>query len=278
MITYTNANGESITMNRDSTFRVVEFNGRGGADADVQMQKPPFFDGGQLVDVAFEERELELEVEIKSTDTAEHRRKLARVFNPKLKAGTLSYETSDGEWLIDCVATGVPQFPSKESSTGHQRCTVDLIAPNPYWRTPEIETSPTFEPLFKFPFEGSFEMGIQRDARIIDNDGDAPCPLQIEFNGPAENPRIENVTTGEYIKVKQTLQSSEVLKIDTTPGDKSVVIEESDGTQRNVFNWIDLQSTFFQLEVGENEIEYTADDDIQGAIVDMYYNKRYVGV
>ncbi len=68
------------------------------------------------------------------------------------------------------------------------------------------------------------------------------------------------------------------MKIDTTPGKKTVYFIEEDGTERNVFNWIDLESTFFQLVIGENEIQYTADNDIQGAEVNMYYQKRYVGV
>jgi len=144
--------------------------------------------------------------------------------------------------------------------------------------SPSIETEPTFEPLFSFPFSGTFEMGVQRDRRMINNDGDAPSPLEVEFHGPATNPKITNNTTGEYIKVNQTLGENEIMKIDTTPGKKTVYFIEEDGTERNVFNWIDLESTFFQLVIGENEIQYTADNDIQGAEVNMYYQKRYVGV
>src|SRR5699024_6843259 len=159
-----------------------------------------------------------------------------------------------------------------------QKALINLSCPNPYWQSPGITEEPAFEPLFEFPFEGEFEMGIQRDRRIINNDGDAPAPIQVEFFGPALNPKIINNTTSEYIKVNQMLEENEKMMIDTTDGIKSVFFVDEEGNERNVFNWIDLGSTFFKLEICENDIEYTADSVIQGVNVNIMYNKLYVGV
>jgi Phage tail protein len=230
-----------------------------------------------------QERAISLEVVILARDTTtllRQRQHLASIFNPKLGPGTLRYENGETVREIEAVPDGVPVFPSGRENRGltFQKALVNLLCPDPYWRSPEITEEPTFEPLFTFPFEGVFEMGMQRDQRIIVNDGDAPAPLIIEFHGPAVNPKITNITTGEFIKVNQTLQEGEVMKIDTSQGNKSVHFVQPDGTERNVFNWIDLNSTFFQLIVGENEIEYSADSDIQGAIVNIRYNKLYNAV
>ncbi|OAO79815.1 phage-related protein (tail protein) [Anoxybacillus flavithermus] len=210
----------------------------------------------------------------------QQRQYLASVFNPKLRQGILRYENGEVVREIEAVPDGVPVFPSGKDNRGptFQKAIVNLLCPNPFWKSTEIKEEPTFEPLFQFPFEGVFEIGVQRDLRIIMNDGDAPTPVFIEFHGPAVNPMIVNRTTGEFIKVNQTLGENEIMEIDTTPGKKSVYFVQPDGTKRNVFNWIDLESTFFQLVVGENEIEYSADSDIQGAIVNIRYNKLYNAV
>ena len=118
-------------------------------------------------------------------------------------------------------------------------------------------------------------MGISRDERLIVNDGDAPTPLVVEFYGPAVNPKVINETTGEFIQLNQTLGLEEVMRINTADGEKSVIFIDAEGVERNVFNWIDLDSTFFKLQVGENYLTYTADSDIQGAVVNFYYQNRY---
>jgi hypothetical protein len=281
-IIFTNARGQSVELKSSAPFLLQSIDGLGDVDADTQTQKSPFQDGSTYIDSVLQERSISLEIVIladKST-LLEKRQYLASVFNPKLGKGVLRYENGETIREIEAVPDGVPTFPSGQDNRGptFQKAIVNLLCPNPYWKSMEITEEPTFEPLFQFPFEGVFEMGMQRDQRIIVNDGDAPAPLIIEFYGPAVNPKITNKTTGEFIKVNQTLQEGEVMRIDTTPGNKSVYFVQPDGTERNVFNWIDLDSTFFQLVVGENEIEYSADSDIQGAIVNIRYKKLYNAV
>jgi hypothetical protein len=281
-IIFTNTKGQSVELKSSAPFLLQSIDGLGDVDADTQTQKSPFQDGSTYIDSVLQERAISLEIVIladKST-LLEKRQYLASVFNPKLGKGVLRYENGEIIREIEAVPDGVPVFPSGKENRGptFQKALVNLLCPNPFWKSPEITEEPTFEPLFQFPFEGVFEIGMQRDNRIIVNDGDAPTPVFIEFHGPAVNPKITNKTTGEFIKVNQTLQEGEVMKIDTTPGKKSVYFVQPDGTARNVFNWIDLESTFFQLVVGENEIEYSADSDIQGAVVNIKYHKLYNAV
>jgi hypothetical protein len=279
---YTSSDGRTIVL-FNSPFQLSKVEGIGDVDADIQSQKSPFQDGTTYIDSLMNERPISIELKISGRDSEElknNRRLLSSIFNPKLGPGLLQF--IDGTDIKEIIVESehVPIFPDGNSNRGetYQKAVIGLIANNPYWRSPSITEEPTFEPLFQFPFDGPFEMGVQRDERIIVNDGDAPAPLQIEFHGPAVNPIIINKTTGEYIKVNQTLGENEVMKIDTTPGQKSVYFVAADGTERNVFNWIDLGSTFFQLVIGENVIQYSADSDIQGAIVDISYSKLYVGI
>jgi Phage tail protein len=277
-LTYTNSLGESLTLS--GSFLVSKVTGLGDVDADIQTQKSPFQDGSSYLDSLLVERMINFEVGILGSghdDISSKRQQLSRVFNPKLGKGVLRYQYGTIVREIEAVPDSVPVFPSGNENRGisHQIAVITLLCPNPYWKSLDITEEPAFEPLFSFPFEGKFQMGIQRDQRIIVNDGDSPSPVYIEFYGPATNPIITNNTTGEYIKVNQTLGENEYMRIDTTRGKKSVEFVAEDGTVTNVFNWIDLGSTLFQLVIGENDIQYSADSDIQGAIVNIRYNKLY---
>lgn len=256
--------------------------GLGDVTASNQTQKAPFQDGSTYIDSLLEERIITLEIVITGVEqsVSDLRKTFASVFNPKLGLGLLVYEYGETVKEILAIPEHVPIYPSGQGnrSADYQAAMVTLKCPNPYWRTPEITEEPAFEPLFTFPYEGVFEMGMQRDQRVIVNDGDAPAPIYVEFYGPAVNPIITNLTTGEFIKVNRTLNEGEYMRIDTTRGRKSVEFVAPDGTVTNVFNWINLDSTFFQLVMGENQIEYSADSDIQGAIVNIRYNKLYTAV
>ncbi len=280
-LTFINAKGDSISFDGVS-FSLVSVNGLGDVEADNQTQKSPFQDGSTLIQTLLNERFVDLEFIVRGVDyqqVSERRREFSKVTNPKLGKGTLRYDNGFLVREIDAVAESVPVFPDGENrGNRHQRGMLTFLCPSPYWKSTSITEEPTFESLFQFPFEGTFEMGIQRDQRTIINDGDAPAPIYVEFYGAATNPVITNLTTGEFIKVNQTLNEGEFMRVDTTDGRKTVEFVSSDGTVTNVFNWIDLDSTFFKLAIGENIIEYSADSDIQGAIVNIRYSKLYNAV
>ena len=90
-------------------------------------------------------------------------------------------------------------------------------------------------------------------------------------------PCVINHATGEFIKVERTLTTDDTLYITTEFGNKKVEIERN-GVRNNAFNYIDLDSTFFQLKVGDNMIEYTTDNDLEPQSVEIRYRNRYLGV
>lgn len=280
--TFTNNRGEAIEF-FGSPFRLIEARGLGDVSADIQSERAPFQDGDTYISTRFEPRYVELDFIISGSDYADIEEKrvlLSRVTNPKIGLGELKYEYGDTVRTIQAVAESVPVFPSGRSNRTEFRQVAGLSfkCPNPYWRTLSIDASPTFEPLFQFPFEGTFQMGIARDERILSNLGDTDIPFTVEFYGPALNPRIDNVTTGEFIKVNQELLDGEYMRITTADNNKKVVFVDEFGVERNVFNWIDIDSTFFKLIQGDNYITYSADSDIQGAIVNFTYQQHYNSV
>ena len=113
---------------------------------------------------------------------------------------------------------------------------------------------------------------------LVTNSGDVPTPVKLLFLGPSINPIITNVTTGKFIKINKNIASNETLEINTGYGKKTVVIINADGSKSNAFNFIDLNSTFWELIVGDNIITYDADSGAGSAKVYMYFSNRYEGV
>lgn len=283
LLTFTNSRGESITFRDDSSFIISQITGLGDVDADVQMQRSPYQDGTTYIDSNLQPRPISFTVTILGdgdTDISYKRTQLARIFNPKLGVGTFEYKYGGVIRLIKAVAEHIPHFPTNEEnrSSFHQVALVNLICPNPYWQSPVVVEEPAFEPRFRFPIRGPFIMGVQRTDRIIFNDGDAPAPVQVDFYGPADRPMIENRTTGEFIRINKRLEENEILKIDTSDGMKSVVFVDEDGTETNVFHWIDLSSTFFKLDIGENDITCNCAISNNAKDFDIYYSKLYNAV
>lgn len=286
-LVFENSKGESIEL-FSHPYRLMRVDGLGDVGVDVQTQKVPFQDGESLIDTVLEPRYMQIEVKIigdNLEDVEAKRRRLASVFNPKLQLGTLRYIRGDMIREIDAVAETVPAFPDGSTNRGRtfQKAVINLIAPNPYWKSPIVTEEPmaAFVPLFEFPsddywFEDEdgnlyFEVGTEGERRTFVIEGDAEVPVKITFHGPSVNPEVRNNTTGEYIRVNRTLGPDDVLFIDT-----SNATVEING--QNVFNWIDLGSTFWKLQVGANEIQYTADSGKEEASLIVEWQERFISV
>jgi hypothetical protein len=282
-ITFTNSRGQSIELSNHAPYIFAKLDGLGDVDADIQTQKAPFQDGSTYTDSILSERLLTFEVAIIGNDFADVQQKrqyFATVFNPKLGEGTIRYENESGVKEIKAIPDNVPVFPSGMENRIHtfQRALVNLICPNPYWLD-EYETSKQMSFLMgglSFPLFLGSHFSQRSFKRKFMNSGDVPTPVSIDFYGPAFNPVIKNNTTGEFIQVNRTLEETDKLIISTEFGNKSVEIEDEQGNRTNVFNWIDLESSFFQLIQGENEIEYNSNNDSTKSRVIISYKNRYI--
>lgn len=88
---------------------------------------------------------------------------------------------------------------------------------------------------------------------------------------------MTNLTTGEYVQVNRTLTSDDVLFINTAFRNKIVEIERN-GIREDAFDYIDLGSTFFSLQLGDNLLQYSTQNDLNPQSVIIRYKKRYLGV
>lgn len=278
-VTFINARGESIELYHEPFF-LNKIEGLGDVAAETQSKKSPWQDGSTPLDTTFEERYISIEVVILD-NLLNNRQYISRVFNPKLGPGLLVYENDMVTRNIMAIAEHVPKFPDERPRLG-QKVMIELKCHNPYWLdASQVEELVVWEGGMEFPLVLPTEFARQSTskAKLLVNDGDVDTPITVSFKGPATAPiKIINMTTGEFIEVNQNLLDGEVLEINTSFGQKRVVKILPDGTVTNVFHYINLESTFFNLIQGNNLIDYSLGADYERAGVEITWRNRYLGI
>lgn len=278
---FTNARGKAFRFG-DAACGLVSVEGLGDVEASVQLSRAPFQDGATLVDTVLEPRYITMEFILRADNYAgvrQVRSTVSRALSPRLGAGLLKYVSGATVRQIYAVAETVPAFPDGAARGERwQRGMVTFVAPNPYWQ----DINPTNVKLedyvsnFSFPFSFPVSFAVRGDMRTLVNEGHAPAPVKITFRGESVNPKITKVDTGEFIRVKRTIPEGYSLVITTDFNNKAVRIIAPDGVESNAMGYIDLNSTFFQLDIGENKLSFITD----GGKPDVYveYRNLYLGV
>ncbi|MBO0586113.1 phage tail family protein [Sporosarcina sp. E16_8] len=284
MIKFTNKRGESIIFNQiGSPFGLNNFNGLGDVEADVQMSKSPFQDGSTYIDSLLSTRAINFDVTIFGTDDTDISRKrsqLSSVFNPKLGVGLLEYHYGDVVREIYAVPEHVPVFGAGFENRGrrHQKALIDLICPSPFWQdiNPTIIKLQDFVGNFFFPISFPASFSIRGDVENLLNAGDVSTPINVTFRGESVNPVITKVATGEFIRINRTIPAEHSLIITTGFNEKSVKIIDPYGVESNAMGYIDLDSTFMSLDVGENKLSFITDGGSPEVFIE--YRNLYLSV
>lgn len=280
---FTNSRGESVELKNSAPFLLEKPEGFGSPQARLITSKGVGQDGENYHETLMEGRDIRIEVAIlanSNIELFELRRSLNRIFNPKLKEGTLVYENDYGKWDIKAASVQAPVEGEKFSSS--QKMMIHLRASNPFWREiyAKSEEIAVWMGGLRFPLRLPTRFAVKSEPRMnIINKGDIKAPVEIEIVGPATNPKISNRHTEEFIKVNKTLDVTDRLYITTYFGEKRAFIKDNEGVETNVLNWIDLASTMdFGLEVGDNVIEFSSDDELLKARIFIKYRNLYIGV
>lgn len=282
-LTYINEKGDSLDIKYSFPYFFQSISGEDGLKNEISSFESYNQDGYSVSNTKLSYRSIDISGVLKGNDEKEiieRRNLLFTIFNPKLK-GQLIYEKGDKKKIIDCLVEEAPRF-SQRNIWKQENFIINLVCPNPYWQDvyeigEEISTwIGGWKLRFKLPFK--FKTRGETKKNIFNN-GHVETPIEIIFKGPALNPCIKNLSTGELIKINRELSSDDTLYITTAFGNKKVEIERN-GIRKNAFNYIDLDvdSTFFQLRVGDNMIEYITDNNLEPQSVEIRYRNRYLGV
>lgn len=280
-IIITNQNGESITLGNQAPYFLETIDGVGEVPVAIESQKAPKQDGSTYLDNVLDNRAVSIEgTIITKGDPAAvlmARRKMQKVLNPKLGSVAVTYHQGNQVREIKGLAETTPVFPGGQGSKGlyYQKFLLHLLCHQPFWLDTFYESREMSYLMggikFKLILPTVFSYrGFKRRAV---NEGDVATPVEIEFKGPATNPTVNNLTTGEFIKVNRELGEEDVLTINTAFGQKYVRING-----QNAFHYIDLDSVFWQLVPGENTLSYQSNNDSIKTRVVVRWKNRYVGL
>lgn len=265
--------GEQIILGNQAPFYLEKIDEALGVN--IENQKSPSQDGMTYIDNTLDIRAISIEGLIitrnNPIEVLEYKRKMQRVLNPKLGEVTIIYQGKE----IRAVVETTPIFPSSQGSRGlfYQKYLVNLICHNPFWVDPYYESGEMSYLMggikFRLSLPTSFSNRGFRKKCI--NDGDVANPVIIEFKGPATNPTVINMTTGEFIRVNRELSETDVLTISTEFGKKYVRVNGE-----NAFHYIDLDSVFWSLVPGDNILSYESNNDSIKTRVTVKWKDRYI--
>lgn len=285
-IIYRNSLGQELEITNTAPFLLQKFTD--SEDVNIYSSRGMNQDGNTYLGSNLDIRDFALQITLLAEDAEELinlREKVNKTFNPKNGEGYLIYKDDLKERKVKCIVNKIPFFEANRRNT-FQTCLISLTANNPYWTDllESREEIALWKGDFSFEFElvtGGIEIGHREPSLIVNvnNIGDVEAGMRVEFKALATltNPSILNVNTQEYIKINKTMVAGEIISVSTYFGDKKVE-SKLNGVNTNAFNYIDWESTFLQLDVGDNLFRYDATTGLDNLEVSIYYQPAYLGV
>ncbi len=289
-IVYENPLGQRVEFGLKRPYVLEKVSGIGAEDASLLTSEAAFVDGKSFGGLYLGDREVTATVHIHGADARalyENRQKLMALLcsgqSREGKMGRLEYENDFLKVWIPAVVKKGPQPGSKK---GGYFTSVQLVfyCPDPAWRGMEQQVGRIayVDGGMNFPLEIDQKEGVRFGARgysgVLYNEGDTPAPVEVSITGPAVNPEVRKMATGEYIRVRRQLYEGDTLTIRTDPFDTDVSITRASGAVEQAFGYLDLTSTFFRLEPGENKLQYFSEDDSTSSRIIVTSYSRYGGV
>lgn len=216
------------------------------------------------------------------------KRKLNSFVNPQ-EAITMFYS----DYKINFVPDETVKYSASTAENNEIFCKfkIDGTAPNPLF-SDDFETMSAFvmtTPSFHFPLilsQSLPDKGVifgKRTASLIvnlANKGSVAVGMKIIFkaNGTVVNPSLVNINTQEDFTINKTLVSGEEVEIVTSIGEKSVKGRIDNSDYVNYFMYKNIDSSWLQLEVGDNLFRYNAESGVDNLDVFVYFYNQYLEV
>ena len=210
-----------------------------------------------------------------------NRLNLYRWFSPKNWV-KLYYKTSER----DVYAEGYVESFSGSLFDNPQTFQISVICPDTYLH--DVDTTVLdasyVTALFEFPLDvgaSGVEMSTYDNTTsvLITNDSglDVGMIIQLKASGEVVNPIVYRRDTLEQFQLNFTMQSGDVIEINTARGRKSVTLIR-DGEETNIINYIGKNPTWHQLLTGDNQFTYGAEKGDILLTATFVYNTIYEGV
>lgn len=294
-------NGKTLRMGPGEDIDITAVTGLESSELDISTSDNALVDGASVDGKKIKPRPIHIEASFKSNkNNPENRANVIKFFNPKYTGKALITNMGVSR-NIEYELEGWT-FASVRNMDNKLKILVDLLCPDPYMLNVDNygKNMANISALFAFPWRmlstrmtsgkldypdkargmllGGMTMGYRTLYKevVLANDGDVPTGVQIQFvatRGPVTNPKITNTGTGQYMRVNVAMQQGDILLIDTNDRHQVITLNGV-----NYYQHIDRKSEPFKLAVGDNYLEYDADENYTNLDVNLFYAPKYLGV
>jgi hypothetical protein len=183
------------------------------------------------------------------------------------------------DYFLDVYVTATPTVDAREKCAKFQ---FSLSAAYPYWQKADKVAKALcgVERMFKFPWNISraYQFGQRTETQFanVANTGQLPVPFTAAFTATdtVTNPWVENVQTGDFMRIIKTMEPGETVVVENTHG-KTYVTSSVDGDIRGALS---LYSNLFRLDVGDNVLKPHADSGLEHLDVQITFAPEIPGV
>lgn len=281
----------TLKMGVGEPIKIVTVKGFEAPDYIIHTSSNATTDGTTVTGKKVDERMIDITFAIDDIHNTEiYRRDIQKFFNPKYTIKlrmNWCYSQAQIESEVDDF-----YWTEIESMWNYLEGNISLKCPYPYWSDLDNfgKNIASITPMFTFPLSfvnftdskdkqlNQLVMGYNTLSKevLLNNKGDVPTGVEVHFiakRGEVKNPKISLLDTGEFIEVIQDMKKNDVIVVNTNSGHKGIT---KNGV--NIFKEKNKLSSFFQLEIGDNRIEYDAVENYTNLDVRVYYTPKYLGV
>lgn len=260
-----NANGEILTLTgREDKYQLFQIDGLDQPKAQINISTISGLDGGLFNSSRLETRNIVIYIRING-DVEKNRIELYRFFKTK-EFCRFYFENGSRNVYADGYVDSAPC----PIFTNSEIIQISIICPNPYLIGVKSETIGTVEiqDLFSFPFAidvsdpvALSEISVNSEI-VIHNDSDSETGVTVtaDINADCDELTIKNTTTGDGITLEYSFLTNDEVIIETTKGKKSITLIRG-ASIINIFAAMTLDSAFFQLVPGDNDLDVLVDGE-----------------
>ena len=167
-----------------------------------------------------------------------------------------------------------------------QKAQISIICPQPFWMAEEdtiirfTDSIAMFEFPFSIPAEGIEFSRLAQLTSVMMNAGEIEIGGIITFRAKSDgvqNPGFYNLTTQKYFGVDITMQSGDIITINTNYGKKSVTLLRS-GEVTNLLPYRKSGSEWVQFVSGSNILSIDAAESLSNLDASVTVTQKFEGV
>jgi len=293
-------NGRTLAMGPGLDIDITKVSGLESSELEISTSDNALVDGVSVEGKKIGKRSIHIEAKFRSgRNNPENRAAVIKFFNPKYTGKALVTNMGISR-NIEYELEGWT-FADQRNLDTRLGIIVDLVCPDPYMLNVDNfgKNMAHYTKQFHFPWHslarraadknqypekarglmlGGMITGYRtlRKEVVLANDGDVSTGVQIQFiakRGTVKNPKITSLQTGKFMRVVCDMAAGDILLVDTNPHHQVIELNGA-----NYYHRIDRRSEPFELEVGDNYLEYDADENYTNLDVNLYYRPKYLGV